>query len=100
MKNHLSLLISPSLKQAYESKAAGTKSREIEHAINKAYRQPLMLSYALAHRIGREAEENTEKTSTNLDQKTIGFVEELAKASGLPNIQVIRLAMEAHVYKL
>lgn len=77
-----------------------TASQALTTAISNAIKDPQSLGRAMQRRVTQEKEKPTSRTSYYLDNKVMSEIDELCEKSALKGEEVVRLAMEAYIYKL
>lgn len=95
-------LLAPSLLVAL-SEVPTTRSSAVQNAIRDAFNEKEKLTRALRHRMLSPkmwGEDNSERINVSLDPRILNYAQEMSKMTQLPIEQVVRLALEAYVFKL
>ena len=99
MKKRRSVTVPPGLVKLYE-KVPKSRSGAICQGITNATREPELLAHAFRLRLHKEPEEATLRIVFTIEPSLERKLEEMARWTDLPIEQVVRLSMEAFIYKL
>lgn len=97
-KNHTVALTTSIIEQCKDLPL--TRSAAIAQSLMNAVREPELLILALRHRMSSLGKEGTEKVSYTRDTKLDEALETLMNLTEMSGEQVIRLSLEAYVYRL
>ena len=99
MKRRREVTVPPSFVKLYE-KLPTSRSAAICQGIANATREPDLLAHAFRLRLHKEPEEATLRIAFTIEPSLEKKLEEMAHWTDLPIEQVVRLSMEAFIYKL
>ena len=99
MKKRRLVTVPPGFVKLYE-KVPTSRSAAICQGITNATREPELLAHAFRLRLHKEPEEATLRIAFTIEPSLEKKLEEMARWTDLPIEQVVRLSMEAFIYKL